>query len=291
MYCKFFGFSEKPFDVTPQPRFLYLSSAHREALASLLYGIRERRGFITLVGEVGTGKTTVLHAMLDQLDEKTKVAVIVNPDLRFIDMLALILDELGLSKPQEKISKVKALHRLNQFAIRQLAQNGNVVLMVDEGQHLSSNALENLRLLSNLESRERKLIQILLAGQPELDVKLSRHDMRQLAQRISLRRYIMPLSRKETCEYIQHRLQVAGYGRRRFFSDRALTLIWKFSRGFPRKINILCDNALLIAYARNKKKIKTAVMKEAVEDLSYSPFVKNGKRRWFWFNRKKAITA
>ena len=273
MYCKFFGFSEKPFGVTPQPRFLYPSSAHREALASLLYGIRERRGFITLVGEVGTGKTTVLRATLDQLDEKTKVALIVNPDLRFIDMLAMILNELGLSKPQEKNSKVQALHRLNQFAIRQLAENGNVVLMVDEAQHLSSNALENLRLLSNLESRERKLIQIVLAGQPELDLKLSRHDMRQLVQRISLRRYIMPLTRKETCEYIKHRLQVAGYGRRRFFSDRALTLIWKFSRGVPRKINILCDNALLVAYGRNKKNIKAAVMKEAVKDLNYSPFV------------------
>jgi len=270
MYCKFFGFSEKPFDVTPQPRFLYLSSAHREALASILYGLR---------------------ATLDQLDEKTRVAVIINPELRFIDILALILNELGLSRPKEKILKVQALHRLNQFAIRQLAQNGNVVLMVDEAQHLSSNAMENLRLLSNLESRERKLIQIVLIGQPELDVKLSRHDMRQLAQRISLRRYIMPLSRKETCEYIKYRLQVAGYGRRRFFSDRALTLIWKFSRGVPRRINILCDNALLIAYARNKKKIKASVMKEAVKDLSYSPFVKNGKRRWFWFNRNKAVTA
>ncbi len=166
MYCKFFGFSEKPFDVTPQPRFLYPSCAHREALASLLYGIRERRGFITLVGEVGTGKTTVLRAMLDQLDEKTKVAVIVNPDLCFIDILALILNELGLSKPKEKISKVKALHRLNQFAIHQLAQNGNVVLIVDEAQHLSGNAMENLRLLSNLESRERKLIQICWPANP-----------------------------------------------------------------------------------------------------------------------------
>jgi len=240
------------------------------------------------VGEVGTGKTTVLRATLDQLDEKNRVAVITNPDLRFIDILALILYELELTRPKEKISKVRALHRLNQFAIRQLAQNDNVVLMVDEAQHLSGNALENLRLLSNLESRERKLIQIVLAGQPELDVKLSRHDMRQLVQRISLRRYIMPLSRKETCEYIQHRLRVAGYARRRFFSDRALTLIWKFSRGVPRRINILCDNVLLIAYARNKKKIKGAVIKEAVKDLSYSPFVKNRKRRWNRLNRKKA---
>jgi general secretion pathway protein A len=291
MYCKFFGFSEKPFDPTPQPRFLYLSSAHREALASLLYGIRERRGFITLVGDVGTGKTIVLRATLDQLDEKTRVALIINPELRFIDLLALVLNELGLRRPKEKILKVQALHRLNQFAIRQLAQNSNVVLMVDEAQHLSSNALENLRLLSNLESRERKLIQIVLAGQPELDVKLSRHDMRQFVQRISLRRYIMPLSRKETYEYILHRLQVAGYSRRRFFSDRALELIWKFSRGVPRRINILCDNVLLIAYSRNQKKIKAAVMKEAVKDLSYSPFVNTGKRRWFWFNRKKTVAA
>ena len=291
MYCKFFGFSEKPFDVTPQPRFLYPSPAHREALASIIYGIRERRGFITLVGEVGTGKTTVLRAALDRLDKKNRVAVITNPELRFIDILALILNELRLRRPKEKISKVKALQRLNQFAIRQLAQNGNVVLMVDEAQHLSGNTLEHLRLLSNLESRERKLIQIVLAGQPELDVRLSRHDMRQLVQRISLRRYIMPLSRKETSEYIQHRLQVAGYDRRGFFSDRALTLIWKYSRGVPRRINILCDNALLVAYGRNNKKIKACIMKEAVKDLSYSPFVQNGKRRWFWFNRSKATAA
>jgi len=291
MYCKFFGFSEKPFAVTPQPRFFFLSSAHREALASIIYGIRERLGFITLVGEVGTGKTTVLRAMLDQLDKKNKVAVIINPNLHFIDILALILKELGLTRPKEKISKVGALYRLNQFAIRQLAKNGNVVLILDEAQHLSGNAMENLRLLSNLEFRERKLIQIVLAGQPELDLKLSRHDMRQLAQRISLRRYIMPLSRKETFEYLQYRLQVAGYGSRPLFSDRALTLIWKFSRGVPRKINILCDNALLIAYSRDKKKIETAVMREAVKELSHSPFVKNGKRRWFWFTRKKAVTA
>ena len=279
MYCQHFGFSEKPFDVTPQPRFMYPSAGHREALASLLYGIRERRGFITLVGEVGTGKTTVLRAALDQIDEKDKVAVIVNPDLQFIDILALVLNELGLTRPKEKMSKVQALHRLNQFAINQLAKGGNVILFVDEAQHLNSDALENLRLLSNLESRERKLIQIVLVGQPELELTLERHDMRQLVQRISLRRYIMPLSKKETFAYIQHRLEVAGYRGNGFFSGPALKRVWKFSRGTPRKINMLCDNAMLIAYGLKKNKIRAGVIREAVRDLSYSPYVKRRKRR------------
>jgi len=272
MYRNFYGFSEKPFDVTPDPKFLYLSPAYREVLASLTYGIRERRGFITIVGEVGTGKTTLLNAVLDRLDEKTKVAFIFFTNLSFEQMLVKTLMELGLARPEEKLSELEALTRLNDFAIQQLAKGGNVVLIVDEAQVLSTRAMENLRLLSNLETRSHKLIQIVLSGQPELDTKLGQHELRQLAQRISFRRYITPLSEKETYEYIQHRLTIAGYKGTSLFSRGAKQLIWEYSGGIPRKINILCDNVFLIGYALKRKKIKEPEMKEAIQDLSWSPF-------------------
>ena len=272
MYCNFFGFSEKPFDVTPDPKFLYLTPGHRETLASLTYGIRERRGFITIVGEVGTGKTTLLNAVLDRLDEKTKVAYIFNTDVTFDQMLTMALVDLGLARSDETPSKVEAVHRLNDFAIRQLAGGGNVVLIVDEAQNLDRRSMEGLRLLSNLETRKHKLIQIVLSGQPELDAKLSRPELRQLAQRISLRRYITPLREKETYDYIQHRLGVANYSGGGLFSRRTRQMIWEYSGGVPRKINILCDNALLIAYAVRKKRIKASIVGEAIRDLSWSPF-------------------
>jgi len=197
MYCQFFGFAEKPFDVTPDPKFLYLSPGHREILAALIYGIRERRGFITIVGEVGTGKTTLLNTVLGLLDGKTYVASIFNTDVTFDEMLTWILVDLGLAKSEETVTKVQALFRLREFAIRQLSTGGNVVILVDEAQHLDRSVMENLRLLSNLETRKHKLIQIVLAGQPELDVKLSQPELRQLAQRINLRRYITPLGEKK----------------------------------------------------------------------------------------------
>jgi general secretion pathway protein A len=279
MYCNFFGISEKPFDVTPDPAFLYLSPGHQEMLASLIYGIRERRGFITIVGEVGTGKTTLLNAVLDRLDEKTKVAFIFNTDVTFEHMLVMALVEFGVARPEENLPKVEALGRLNDFAIRQLAKGVNVVLIVDEAQNLDDRCLESLRLLSNLETRKHKLVQIILSGQPELDFKLSRPELRQLAQRISLKRYITPLSEKETYEYIQHRLVIAGYKGPSLFSHEARQLIWEYSGGVPRKINILCDNTFLIGYGLRKKKIKAPVVEEAIKDLSWSPFSGNIETR------------
>jgi general secretion pathway protein A len=272
MYCNFFGFSETPFDVTPDPKFLYLSPGHREMLAALVYGIRYRRGFITIVGEVGTGKTTLLNTVLGQLDEKAKVAYIFNTDATFEQMLTMALLDLGLARSDETVSKVEAIQRLNDFAIRQLASGGNVILIVDEAQNLDGGSMENLRLLSNLETPKQKLIQIILSGQPELDIKLSRPELRQLAQRISLRRYIKPLSEKETYEYIQHRLSVANYTGPSLFSRRARRIIWEYSEGVPRKINILCDNALLVGYAIGGKTIEASVVEEAIRDLSWSPF-------------------
>jgi general secretion pathway protein A len=272
MYRKFYGFSEKPFEVTPDPRFLYLSPAHQEMLASLIYGIRERRGFITIVGEVGTGKTTLLNTVLDRLDENTKVAFIFNTDVTFMQMLLMALVDLGAARSTEKLSKVEALTRLNNFTIQQLAKGINVVLIVDEAQNLDLRTMESMRLLSNLETRKHKLVQIILSGQPELDIKLSQPELRQLAQRISLKRYITPLTEKETYDYIQHRLAIGGYKGPSLFSRKAKQLIWEYSEGVPRKINILCDNALLIGYGLRNRKINEPVMKEAINDLSWSPF-------------------
>lgn len=272
MYSNFFGFSEKPFDVTPDPKFLYLNEAYREVLASLIYGISERRGFITIVGEVGTGKTTLLNALLDRLDEKTNVAYIFNTDVTFEQLLGNILVELGLTKEGKTLTRQQALERLNRFAIQQLAKGYNIALIVDEAQNLDYPTMESLRLLSNLETRKLKLIQIILSGQPELDSKLNDSRLRQLAQRISLKRYLVPLNEEETYEYIQHRLRVAGCKRPYLFDRKAKKYIWEYSCGIPRKISILCDNAFLIAYGLEKRTITGDVVAEAVRDLSWSPF-------------------
>jgi general secretion pathway protein A len=272
MYCNYFGFSERPFELTPDPKFLYLSRGHIEMLASLTYGIHERRGFITIIGEVGTGKTILINTALERLDENTKVAVIFNTDLTFDQMLHMALVDLRLAKADETLHKVQALNRLNAFAIKQLPWGGNVAFIVDEAQNLDSRSMENLRLLSNLETHKHKLVQIVLSGQPELDTKLNDPALRQLAQRISLKRYITPLSEKETYEYIQHRLTVAHYKGSSLFNGKAQKLIWDYSGGVPRNINILCDNALLIGYGLKNKKINEAIVKEAITDLRWSPY-------------------
>jgi type II secretory pathway predicted ATPase ExeA len=272
MYNKFFGFKDKPFEVTPDPKFLYLTDAYQEILSALVYGIHERRGFITIVGEVGTGKTLMINALLDRLENSTKVAFIFNSDLTFRQMLIMALYELGLAEAKENLSKVQAIQRLNEFAIQQLERDGNVVIIVDEAQGLSYKTMENLRMLSNLETRKHKLVQIVLSGQPELDDKLKKPEWRQLVQRISLKRYSTILSENETYCYIEHRLKVAEYNGSSLFSDQALKLIWLHSRGIPRKINILCDNMLLIGYGLGKKSIDKEIASEAIKDLSWSPY-------------------
>lgn len=284
MNCNFFGFSEKPFNVTPDPKFLYLTSAHREILDTLSYGIRERRGFITIIGEAGIGKTTLLNALSKKLEENIKMAIIYNTDLTFKQMLIMAVAELGLIESKNNLSKMEAIHLLNDFAIKQLAKGGNVALIVDEAQNLNRNSFENFRLLSNLETPKHKLVQIVLCGQPELDAMLSRPNLRQLSQRISLRRYVTPFNENETYDYIAHRLAIANYKSRQLFSPDALKLIWDYSKGVPRMINFICENALLIGYALEKKTIEEGIVKEAIRDLSYSPFAESFDNRAFIFH-------
>jgi general secretion pathway protein A len=269
MYCTHYGFSEKPFDVTSNPQFLFLRPDHREILASIEYGVREARGFITIIGEVGTGKTTLLNAAMDRMDEKTRVAYIFNTNVTFDEMLNMALYEWGLININETVPKVAAIQRLNRFAIEQLKEGGNVVLIVDEAQNLDNSVMENMRLLSNLETRRHKLIQIILCGQPELDTKLKRNELRQLAQRISIRRHIFPLDEKDTYSYLRHRIELVQDTGTLPFTFQAQKLIWEYSKGVPRKINILCDNAFLIGYAMKMKKVTESMVMEAAQDLQW----------------------
>ena len=269
MYCNWYGFSEEPFQITPDPNFLYMSPGHEEVLTSIIYGIQSRRGIMAIIGEVGTGKTTLLNTALEWLSEKTKVAYVINFDVDFDDLLNMALVNLGLTSVDQTLTKIEALQRLKDFALKQLADSGNVALIVDEAQNLNQKAMENLRLLSNLETPKHKLVQIVLSGQPELEVKLARPELRQLTERISIRRHIDPLKEKETYAYIRHRLEVAGYKGPMLFNPEALRLIWKISQGVPRKINILCDNGLLIGYRTHHRKIEPAFIQKAVSDLRW----------------------
>jgi general secretion pathway protein A len=269
MYCSYYGFSEEPFEITPDPSFLYMSPGHEEVLTSLIYGIQGRRGIMAVIGEVGTGKTTLLNTALEWLSDKTKVAYVVNFDVDFDDLLNMALVNLGLARADQSMTKIEALHCLKDFSLKQLNDSGNVALIVDEAQNLNQKAMENLRLLSNLETPKHKLVQIVLSGQPELETKLALPELRQLTERISIRRYIVPLKERETYEYIRHRLEVAEYKGPMLFDPEALKLIWRISQGVPRKINILCDNALLMGFRERHPKIGPAYIKKALNDLRW----------------------
>ena len=271
MYCEYFGFKEKPFNITPDPDFLYLSPGHEEMLAAIIYGIQEYRGLITIVGMAGTGKTTLLKAAREQLDKSTRVAHVLNSDVTFNQLLLMVLVELGRANADEKLTKVQALQRLNDFTVEQHTKGGNVALLIDEAQNLDRRNLENLRLLSNLETTKHKLIQIVLSGTPELDNRLNQPQLQQLKQRVSLRQQINPLNEKETNQYIEHRLSRVNYNGPDLFSRKARQLIWQHSGGVPRKINILCDNALLFGYGMTVKKIGTTAIEETIKDLGWQP--------------------
>lgn len=266
MYTRFFGFKESPFNPSPDPKFLYLSRSHRETLASMFYGIEQRRGFIAVIGEVGSGKTTLIHSLLKSLDNRTKTAFIFYPPPTYSDLLRKILLEFNIDT--EGKNEFDMQLKFHHFVIDQFRRGGNVAIILDEAQHISRDVLEQLRLLSNLEAPEEKLFQIMLVGQPELSSKLNQPELRQIRQRIVIRREIEPLTYSEVRSYIKHRLRVAGdEGNLKPFSENALDLISRYSRGIPRMVNILCDNSLLIAYGLGKKKIDESILKEVLADL------------------------
>ncbi len=265
MYCEFYQLAERPFNVTPDPKFLYLNARYREAIASLNYGITQRKGFITLIGEAGTGKTTLLNKLLEELDPRTKSVFIFNTNVTFEEILEYIFAEFDL--PVHNGKKLYMLQRLNAFLLEELRAGGNVALLIDEAQDLEFSVLEDLRLLSNLETAKEKILQIVLSGQPELGQKLSNPILRQLRQRIGINCRLLPLSRDEITEYIQYRLQAAGCPDLKLFSREAEEQIYHFSRGIPRLVNVVCDNALVIGYALGKKRIGADVVTEAAADL------------------------
>jgi general secretion pathway protein A len=279
MYRKHFGLTDEPFTLSPDPRFLYLSPSHKEALAALLYGIRARRGFVALIGEVGTGKTTLLRHWMSQMGEDITVAYVFNTDLGFDDLLRTVMKEWELP-PCE--GRAQMLDAINEFLIAQLRAGKVTALVVDEAQNLPVPILEALRMLSNLETTREKLLQIVLAGQPELENKLNRPELRQLKQRISLVSTLKPLSREESDEYIGWRLEVAGYKGPGLFTRRALKHVWKASGGIPRLINIMCGNALIVGYGENTPDVGAGIMKGVIRDLGVrqSSGVRKGFRRF-----------
>jgi general secretion pathway protein A len=273
MYLNFYNLREAPFSPTPDPRFLFNSARHREALAQLVYGVTERKGFVVLTGEVGTGKTTLLRTLLERLDPVAyRVAYVHNSALPTDGLLEYVLQDWGVKSSAN--TPAQRLFELNEFLIERHRQNVCPVLIVDEAQHLSVESLEAFRMLSNFETSRAKLMQILLVGQPELRDKLNLPELRQLKQRINLRCHISPLSPEETRLYIRHRLRIAG-ATDAIFTDAAVQRIAAYSRGVPRMINILCDHCLLNGYADSKRRVDAACVAEAIE------YMEEGERpRW-----------
>ena len=265
MYDKYFGLTDKPFSIAPDPRYLFMSEQHREALAHLVYGVGEGGGFVLLTGEVGTGKTTVCRCLLEQLPENTRIAFILNPKLSATELLANACDELHISY-SENPSLKHLTDVLNEFLLRSHAAGLKIVLMIDEAQNLSSEVLEQIRLLTNLETNKEKLLQIILIGQPELKELLSRHELRQLAQRITARYHLRPLTEEECGSYILHRLEVSGFNDS-LFDKKAVKELFRRTGGIPRLINVLCDRAMLGAYSKNRRQIGAGVIKQAASEV------------------------
>jgi general secretion pathway protein A len=265
VYNNFFGFKERPFQLVPNPAYLFLSRSHEEAIAHLNYALSHGDGFVEITGEVGTGKTTLCRAFLEDLDKDTEVAYIFNPQLNQLELLKTINDEFGISSAANNSKDL--IDTLNGFLMEKKSQNKNVILLIDEAQNLNKEVLEQLRLLSNLETNTSKLLQIILVGQPELQNMLDSHDLRQLRQRITLRWFLTPLSRKETKAYIRHRVNIASKKTEDKFTQSAYDLMYKYSRGIPRLINIACDRALLTAFGDNRRKVTGSIARGAIREL------------------------
>src|SRR5579862_3310790 len=267
MYLSFFGLNEKPFAITPDPRYLFLSERHAEALAHLLYGINEAGGFVQLTGEVGTGKTTIVRSLLAQIPKHAEIALILNPRMTAPEFLLTICEELGIGVPNSAAGSLKDLvDILSDYLLKAHAGGKRVVLVVDEAQNLSPHVLEQVRLLTNLETNTQKLLQIILIGQPELRELLSRNELRQLAQRITGRYHLDPLSREETTAYVRHRLRVAG-ATTDILSHYALSEVYRLSQGVPRVINVICDRSLLGAYSMDRHRVTGNLVRHAATEV------------------------
>jgi general secretion pathway protein A len=277
VYTQFFGLTEKPFSITPDPRYLYLSRRHADALAHLLYGISQSGGFIQLTGEVGTGKTTLVRSLFEQLPEEADVALILNPELTTLEFLRAISEELGVELPNNDSIKSLVDH-LSAHLLDAHAKGRRTVLIVDEAQNLATDVLEQVRLLTNLETPKQKLLQIILIGQPELREVLDREDMRQLAQRVTGRYHLEPLSQDETAIYLEHRMKVAGAAGA-IFSKSAVKEIFRWSNGVPRIINVISDRALLAAYTKDTRDVDKALVKKAATEVYGKRLVPHVERR------------
>jgi len=278
MYTSFFGLNEKPFSITPDPRYLFMSERHGEALAHLVYGVTESGGFIQLTGEVGTGKTTLVRTLLlNRMPDNADVAVVLNPQLSALEFLASICEELTI-EPENPSSSKALIDALNRHLLSAHAEGRRTILVVDEAQNLSRDVLEQVRLLTNLETSKQKLLQIILIGQPELRELLARNDLRQLAQRITGRYHLEPLSREETATYIEHRLKVAG-ALGEVFEPGAKREVFRLSGGVPRLINVICDRALLGAYTRESRRVSKTLIRQAKEEI-YGGGTKAALPRW-----------
>ena len=290
MYTSYFDLKENPFNLTPDPRYLFLSSQHSEALNHLIYGINEKKGFMVITGGIGTGKTTICRTLLSVLDQSINSALIFNPSISEIELLETINQEFGIESGEEKKTKKRHIDALNKFLLKNFSANRNAVLLIDEAQNLSRGVLEQIRMLSNLETEREKLLQIVLIGQPELDKILTSPSLKQLNERITVKYNLTPFNRRQEEDYIRHRLTVAG-GDNGFplFSRRAYRNIHGYSKGIPRRINAICDRALLIAYSRDSRAVSGKFIREAASDMGSGYFTdkinsqKRGKRLVFFF--------
>lgn len=274
MYAHFYRLAENPFNLTPDPKFHYINESTREAMASIVHGIGARKGFLTLVGEAGTGKTTLLKRIVEEVEGETIVVFVFNPGVTFDELLEFICMELGIAGDARR--RLTLLDRLNEFLLEQLTEGRNVVVMIDEAQTIEDSVLEELRLLSNLETSKEKILQIILAGQPELEDKLRRPGLRQLRQRVAVRATLKPMRADEIGAYVSTRLRSAGASSGDLFAPAALRKIWNAAQGIPRVINVICDNAMMIAFAEGKQRISASVTAEAVRDL----FGADAEPRW-----------
>jgi len=284
MYKEYFGLKENPFSIAPDPRYFYMSKGHSEALAHLVYGINSDGGFILLTGEVGTGKTTVCRCLLDHLPENAEVAFILNPKLTVEELLATICDEFGISYPEGNTSNKVFVAAINNYLFNAHEKGKRAILIIEEAQHLTIDVLEQIRLLTNLETNQRKLLQIVLLGQPELRRLLVQPQLRQLNQRITVRYHLAPLLKEEIPVYVNHRLSVAGLVRGQLFSKKPLAELYRLTGGIPRLINMICDRALIGAFVQGKDCVDNKTLLTATREVS-------GKKNFWWIMRRGVTPA